>query len=298
MQVTSGTVALALLKGQTSVDLAAKSSIPTKTIPPVSAPVVGNASTLEFGDSNAAAFFESSKMLESLTIRTREMLSGLSNGSVSPFDPEFSKTWKTEEVFHQNKSDLRLQFEGRFAAEIISTNGQTAPQRDANFPSRRDAMANAYHFATELSQKAQSVVASKPLINASTDSMGRLYGMGALGGAMDSFELMDEAYAHGTDKVVFDIRAMETAAAALAKLFSFDSTSVTVAAYDGQFSGFSISHGTQGKIMDVDQNGAFTLYDAGGTAYSAEEYNAAKIDGGIPQLHNDIIRREPVYWPV
>lgn len=66
---------------------------------------------------------------------------------------------------------------------------------------------------------------------------------------------------------------------------------MTQPAYDGSFQGFSITHGTLGKIMDVSADGTLTLYDAEGTAYSAEEYNAANIDGGIPQLHNDLIRQ-------
>lgn len=84
---------------------------------------------------------------------------------------------------------------------------------------------------------------------------------------------------------------MESMAASLANMFSFDSISVTEPAYDGSFQGFSITHGTLGKIMDVDANGKFTLYDAQGTAWTAEDYDAARVEGGIPQLHNDLIRQ-------
>ena len=43
--------------------------------------------------------------------------------------------------------------------------------------------------------------------------------------------------------------------------------------------------------MDVSAEGEITLYGSDGTAYSADEYNAANVDGGIPQLHNDMIRK-------
>ncbi|OWJ98731.1 hypothetical protein CDV54_01580 [Paracoccus yeei] len=84
---------------------------------------------------------------------------------------------------------------------------------------------------------------------------------------------------------------MERSAVTLAGMFSFDSASVTAAAYQGKFEGFSLTHGTLGKIMDVSAEGEITLYGSDGTAYSADEYNAANVDGGIPQLHNDMIRK-------
>ena len=46
--------------------------------------------------------------------------------------------------------------------------------------------------------------------------------------------------------------------------------------------------------MDVAQDGSVTLYDAEGTAYSAENYNTARIDGGIPELHNKLLGDMPL----
>lgn len=124
--------------------------------------------------------------------------------------------------------------------------------------------------------------------NTTRDASGRIYGTNADGTFKGDTE---EAFTHGTYEALSTFRSMERNAATLANLFSLDAASVTTSAYDGSFGGFSLSHGTLGKIMDVAADGTVTLYDAEGKGYSAAEYSAANIDGGIPQLRNDLIRQ-------
>ena len=125
-------------------------------------------------------------------------------------------------------------------------------------------MANAYHYATDLMATATRT--------ANAAKSHRDLNLG------------------GTQAEV-DVLNMERSVVTLAGMFSFDSASVTAAAYEGKFEGFSLTHGTLGKIMDVSAEGEITLYGADGTAYSAADCNAANVDGGIPQLHNDMIRK-------
>ncbi len=225
--------------------------------------------------------------------RKAELRYALGDGSRSPFDPEIADAFGFKNVWEKTLSDPRKVFPGHFVTAQEIPMGTRAPQRDADFLSRRDAMANAYHFATALVKAARDVIGSRIGIETHKDQMldasGRLYGIGSDGRAGSGD--WKAAIERGTYIILHEMGEMEKMAASLANLFSFDSTSVTQPAYDGSFQGFSITHGTLGKIMDVSADGTLTLYDAEGTAYSAEEYNAANIDGGIPQLHNDLIRQ-------
>lgn len=209
--------------------------------------------------------------------RDVEVFDGLRDGSISPFDPKASEVTGHEKVMNPAKTDSRMLFEGNFigAGDIIP-HGTTAPQSDGNFPSRRDAMANAYHYATDLmatAARTAKTAKSHPDVN--------------LGGSQASISA-NTVIPHTSE---VDVLNMERSAVALAGMFSFDSASVTAAAYQGKFEGFSLTHGTLGKIMDVSAEGEITLYGSDGTAYSAADYNAANVDGGIPQLHNDMIRK-------
>ncbi|WP_157767306.1 hypothetical protein [Paracoccus yeei] len=209
--------------------------------------------------------------------RLYEVHEGLLNGSISPFDPKASEATGHEKVMNPAKTDSRMVFEGNFISAGDSVpHGTTAPQSDANFLSRRDAMANAYHYATDLMARAArtaDTAKSHPDVN--------------LGGSQASISA-NTVIPHTSE---VDVLNMERSAVTLAGMFSFDSASVTAAAYQGKFEGFSLTHGTLGKIMDVSAEGEITLYGSDGTAYSAADYNAANVDGGIPQLHNDMIRK-------
>lgn len=217
----------------------------------------------------------------------------LMDGSVSPFDPAIVKASAAETTFRWSEKDPRMEFEGAFMPKFVDTGmGANQIQRDADFSSRSDAMAYAYHFATALAADAQRGVTDMAWINANSDTTrdasGRIYGTTADGHFIGETA---EATEHGTFDALSTFRSMERNAATLANMFSLDASSVTTSAYGGSYSGFSLSHGTLGKIMDVAADGTITLYDAEGKGYSAAEYSAANIDGGIPQLRNDLIRQ-------
>lgn len=213
----------------------------------------------------------------------------------APFDPAIVKASAAETTLARwPEKDPRMEFEGAFMPKFVDTGmGANQIQRDADFSSRSDAMAYAYHFATALAADAQRGVTDMAWIKANSDTTrdasGRIYGTTADGHFIgetaeftEHFELPD---------ALSTFRSMERNAATLANMFSLDASSVTTSAYGGSYSGFSLSHGTLGKIMDVAADGTITLYDAEGKGYSAAEYSAANIDGGIPQLRNDLIRQ-------
>ncbi len=234
-------------------------------------------------------------MMMEMVGRMRAAHESLRNGAASPFDPEVDKLLGGQIFFHQNIKDPRMEFEGNFGSSLPAAMGTTAPQRDAEFSSRGDAMAYAFHFGSELAKMGQSVAIDMSRIDASSstmlDSSGKIFGLASDGQILGNWDAVMTAEAHGNGAILRDMRHMETQAASLANLFSFDSASATRPVYEGTFSGFSISHGTLGKIMDVAANGSVTLYDAEGKGYSAAEYSAANIDGGIPQLRNDLRRQ-------
>lgn len=215
------------------------------------------------------------------------------NGEVSPFDGAAAKA-AAGRTWQRLESDPRMDYEGVFPASASVAMGTTAPRRDADFPARRDAMAYAYSFGSRLAVSARQAVADSQAIRANRDRMldgtGQLHGVARDGRLLGSWEAMAAADAHQTHDIVANMFNMEVQAASLANLFSFDSASVTAPAYRGEFNGFSIRHGRLGPIMDVAADGAITLHGADGTAHRAADYSAAQVDGGIPQLRNDLIR--------
>lgn len=272
MNVSSANIALTILKGDQ-----ASLTTPVKAVEALTA--ASKTQTAQGGDRyvpNDTTPSENS-MLEAQLARQAEVTSGLVDGSISPFDPEAVEVTGSERVFHQWNKDPRLIFEGTFVGGEINgvSKGAKAEQSDSNFPSRRDAMVTAYHYATKVIDSAMPtarIAKSNPsLLPSSWEALRTA--------PMEDFS------------VGFEASQMEMNAAVLSKMFSFDNTTVTGAVYAGEFNGFSLTHGTLGKIMDVSAEGEITLYDAEGTAYSAAEYNAAGVDGGIPELHNDLIRR-------
>ncbi|WP_147278888.1 hypothetical protein [Paracoccus versutus] len=292
MQISSGTIALAVLTGQkvTSQAAATIAALATNTGAEAKAradaqpaPGVTYTSDTSSGSADLARFAAMEADIKKMIAQDAQ----LRDGSLSPFDPNtgMARLWA------RSDTDPRMRYEGVFLPAEMGPMGHsaTATKRDADFPARSDAMAMAYHFGKALAERAKTAVADMALVRKNSDTMldpsGRIYGMEG------GFAGLESANAHGTSEIVGNINFLESRAASLANLFSFDTTSVTRPVYDGSFQGFSITHGTLGKIMDVSADGTLTLYDAEGTAYSAEEYNAANIDGGIPQLHNDLIRQ-------
>lgn len=301
MQISSATIALTLLNQDSSPSalavgkLAAGDGSPSHQVAPAAATATTAESTGsdKYVPAEVIADMERFEQIQTRWSRLGEFHAALADGSRSPFDAEIIEYIGAERSWTPSNSDSRLVFPGVFISSPGVAAGTQAPQRDAAFLSRRDAMANAYHFATALVETTNYVVADAREIAAHPDkyldASGQLYGAGAGGGTLGGD--WEAAMRQGTDMMLFYRDKMESMAASLANMFSFDTTSVTTGAYEGSFQGFSISHGTLGKIMDVDANGKITLYDAQGTAWTAEDYDAAKIDGGIPELHNDMIRQ-------
>lgn len=301
MQLSSASIALTILnsgnspsalvgQGVVAADASSVHQLSRAAAPEVAAELSGSD---KYVPAEVVADMERFEEIQARFGQLGEFNYALMEGSKSPFDAEIIEYTGARRAWVTSNSDSRLAFPGVFISSPGVAAGTQAPQRDADFPSRRDAMANAYHFASALVENVKYVVSDTREIASDPDkyldASGQLYGAGPGGGTAGGD--WQVAMAKGTDMMLFYRDRMESMAASLANLFSFDSTSVTVPAYDGGFQGFSITHGTLGKIMDVARDGSITLYDAEGTAYSAEEYNVANIDGGIPQLHNDLIRQ-------
>lgn len=273
MNVSSANIALTILKNDQ-----ASLSTPAKAVDKVvAASKVATVPSMDRYVPNDAAPSGETSMSDARMAKFVEMSNGLSDGSISLFDPEAVEVTGSEKVFNQFNKDPRLVFEGSFSGGIIDgiPKGTKAEQSDANFPSRRDAMVIAYHYANKVIDTAMLTATAakfKPSL---------------LSGSWESLRTAPT----GDSFAGFNASKMETNAAVLSSMFSFDNTTVTAAVYAGKFNGFSLTHGTLGKIMDVSAEGEITLYGSDGTAYSAAEYNAANVDGGIPQLHNDMIRK-------
>lgn len=294
MQIDPGMTALALLTGQPATsqatniaELAASTAKQPYTAMGMElAPGITYAPDSSWSSHDRASFERALEIAAEME-QYKDDGAKLLDGSMSAFDP----TTLAAKAWSRLNTDLRMEFEGAFPPTESARMGSSAKttRQDADFLSRSDAMAQAYHFASAIVRFATETASEMTIVKANTDTMldasGQIYG---LDGRLDSHDLREK---HGTQDIVRSSHALEQNLVVMAKMFSLDTTSVTDPTYDGSFHGFSIAHGTLGKIMDVDANGAITLYDAEGKAWSAEDYAAARVDGGIPQLHNDLIRQ-------
>ncbi|MFG6084231.1 hypothetical protein ACEUZ9_000480 [Paracoccus litorisediminis] len=296
MHISSTVIALALLRNDGPTSGSLTSQVTSNVAGLTAVEGVSAITTLQKQSSDTYDELDDPefRMILALGDRRSEAMSELLSGEVGLFDAEIVQTMGGK-VHFQQRSDTWLEFEGSFVPAYEAAMGMTAPQRDANFPARSDAMAYAYHFGKALFETINRVVNAKLEIEANSDTMldasGQLYGITRGGRLFGSWDAMEAADAHGTSAIVGDMLYMERNAASLANLFSFDSASVTKPAYEFAFTGFSISHGTLGKIMDVAADGSITLYGADGKAYDVADYSARNINGGIPELRNDLIRR-------
>lgn len=295
MQLSSASLALSLLKYDASVTVSAayeavsgaRAQMRRNELPAPTLALAGSADIYV-----PQPIFNYPEFMMTLALASRMVEASVKgrNGDISPFD-----TGATGRGLPQPGQDPRMEFEGVFPPSVSVAMGSTAPQRDANFPSRSDGMAYAYRFGTKLAEFARQAVVDTAAISANRDRMldasGKIHGVAANGRLLGSWDAMVAADAYETHDIVANMFNMEVQAASLANLFSFDSASVTAPAYQGRFEGFSIRHGSLGNVMDVAADGAVTLYGADGTAHSAAAYSAANVDGGIPQLRNDMIRQ-------
>lgn len=289
MQVSSSTIALTLLKGtpaSTGLNLPPEQAAPAKFQPTV----VGEEDPELTASMRAYAqglVPEHTHRALQVADRVMGMLSRIEEGQLSPLDPEVVNEFNNGSL--GNDADPRMEFAGVFpGAEIASRMGQEAPSTgDTKFLDRRDAMATAYHFGMDFAEMMRSV--AQGIGSAARDAQGTIYGLSSSGVFRPDEQADKLMMENGNDQLVLDMQNMETLGSGLAKHFSFDKAPATSAAHDGKLSAISITHGTYGKIMDISEDGAVTLYDAQGNGFSAEEYNAANPNERIPELHNDLV---------
>lgn len=292
MNLASSTVALTLLTDRGAVPaaggqvgIAARSSAASM----FAAEPVGSNDTYIPADSSVQESFDW-KSVYKQAAEDAELSKGLRNGEISPFaDIKYAK------VYSNQTRELQpgMEPEGLFlVTSAEQPMGSVAPLRDASFPARSDAMALAYHFAKYLSVSIELVSGQVSAANNGTDYLrdetGKFYGVDKNGYIFGNDSLISEADTHGSGSFIREAKNMENIAATLSNLFSTDLSAVTSAAYEGKTSGFSLVHSQLGKILGMSADGSITLYAENGTAYNSAEYNAKNIDGGIPELRNDM----------
>ncbi|MEX5562831.1 hypothetical protein SM764_05365 [Pseudophaeobacter sp. 1A16562] len=225
---------------------------------------------------------------------------GLRDGSLSPFDTKVLKPVRSAHA----PEDSRLLQDGVFVGSKAASEGGNVVIVDANFPDRRSATANAYHAGTALLEQSQTLVRYDAMLKSSQEKAATLQaqldaGTGdveqlaaLLRGHQDSIGSLTEMRAEAQLQV-------DRATASLSRMFSFTGQAIATSE-DGssQVAGFTISHGTQGKIMEVSADGDITMFDKSGKAYTREGFAAAKPDGVIPGIHNDLVREADAARPL
>ncbi len=236
----------------------------------------------------------------------REMMSILDevrDGTLSPTS-ERAKKYTVHVPGEEITRDPRMLQIGEFVGALGASDGVKVEHRDAAFPDRNTAMVNAYHWGKQLSESAQfiakaerNVEATRTAIQDLTERIGAGDGdveamRAELASREASLEYLGKQISQRKDQA-------EMAGATLARQFSFHGQSMTVTANGTtEAVGFTIAHGIQGKVMEVGADGTLTLFDASGKGYTPSEYNAARADGLVAELHNDEIRRVDEAAPV
>lgn len=278
---SSASIALSLLSGS------AKRATPAGLSHPLVAPSATPSGSPSVDRSGLNAEIGSDEFMATIRL-IQAQTEGLRNGTISPFD----KNLIMKPGFSANDSPevqkARLEG-GHFIGSKAPSEGGDGKVADAAFPDRRSAVANAYTFATsflvhnrEVARLSESIAglsgrqAELKLSNPELTSA-------ATGPFSDaSFEATRASLTAMQDKAQL---SAERAKASLSRMFSFTDTGLSQndsGTLDTK--AFSISHGTLGKIMDVDAQGRVTVYDQNGTSYSLREYVAAEPDGAIPWM--------------
>ena len=293
MQVSSASIALTILRGSQAP--AALSHAPVNASVPEFQPTLIGEEDIEL-TAKMKMFAEAGTPpdLVQMLVRDHErqlVRADLANGKLSPFGSEIAKEYEgiSTRKGHGNMNDPRKEFGGHFSmSQIENYVGRPAEvTQDTAFLDRRDAIATAYHFASDFAQGMLEV--SQGVRKARRDEKGNIYGLSSSGEILEDRNNGNVRTEHGTDSLIRRMEQMEGDGAGLARHFSFDRTAVTRAALKGEVSAFSITHGTFGKLMDVGKDGTVTLYDAQGTAFSMQDYNSANSSERIPEVHNDLI---------
>lgn len=236
--------------------------------------------------------FQQQSSLTEFTERFSAWVKGLEDGSISPEtkSPSFHTNGSSAASNHDNRKVPT----GSFVAVKAPSEGGELIIKDAAHPDRKSAVMNAYHFGMALMEHSQNVVRlEEGIARKSTleDAFRQQVETGE--GTFHDPEKGLKWLSAGTsvEGMLSEAKLeMERASTSLGKMFSFTANALTTAA-DGssEFTGFTISHGEYGKIMEVSADGEVTMFDANGKEYSREEYVTNKPDGLIGEMHNDLV---------
>ncbi len=236
----------------------------------------------------------------------REMMSTLDevrDGTLSPTSERATK-YQARAVGEEFLRDPRMLEIGHFVPAHGAAYGVAVEHRDAAFPDRNTAMVNAYHWGKQLSESAQFIakvdrdkLATRAAIQDLTARIGA--GDGDVDAMRAELTGREASLGYLGEEVSRHRLQADRVGASLARQFSFRGQGMTVTAGGTtEATGFTITHGTQGKVMEVGADGTLTLFDASGKGYTPSEYNAARPDGLVAELHNDGIRRADEAAPV
>jgi len=282
---SSASIALSLLSGNATRDMSAGASLP---LLPTSG---ARTDSPRVDRSGLNADFGSDEFIAAIK-QTQLELEGLRNGTISPFD----KTLILKPAVNANASaDVRqAQREGGlFIGSQAPSEGGDGKVADAAFPDRRSSVANAYTFAMSFVvnnrevSRLSNAISSLPDRQAELRSSNPELASAKTGPFSDAaFEATRASLTAMQDKA--ELHA-ERAKASLSRMFSFTDSGLRQNENGTlETKGFSISHGTLGKIMDVDASGRITVYDQKGNSYSQSEYVASSPDGAIPGMAADL----------
>lgn len=243
------------------------------------------------GDVQAATFAPTTSISSSAIIRQP---SSTAEVAVEAEESAADRHWKDYEAFHSGSLDgsvstvgdlARRMYGERYVREIESTGALfegnfinaatdaetgTLAAADGKFPDRQNAMINAFHYARETARSATYLAALKT----------------------SDFKYPGSVTTESNVALAGAEKDVANATSVLLTQFSF-SASVLRTNDDGttSFAGLEVSHRRFGKLLSIDDKGAVTLYDADGTAYAMEAYDAARPEGVIPELANLIAGR-------
>lgn len=184
---------------------------------------------------------------------------GLRDGSASPLSDLAAKMAKGEIELAASRG---LLFEGKFLAGA----GDSGTIGHADFADRQTAMLNAYHYSRDLIPHAKQAAHYMSTFSAAD-----------LGDPLNAKDLADAERDYRRGESMLRVQ------------FGFDQPLITIAA-DGTatFDGFEVVHERFGRMLSVDAGGAITFFDQAGTAYTGAKYDAARPDGIIPELVNQL----------
>ncbi len=225
------------------------------------------------------------------------------DGTLSPTSERAMK-YMARAVGEEITRDPRMLEIGHFIGALGASDGVKVEHRDAAFPDRNTAVVNAYHWGKQLAESTQFIAkAERDIATTRTAIQDITRRIGAGDGDVDalraSLESRQASLGYLGQQISERKDQAEMASATLARQFSFRGQGMAVTAGGTtEATGFTLTHGTQGTVMEVGADGTLTLFDASGKGYTLSEYNAAQPDGLIAELHNDEIKRADEAAPI